>query len=82
MTKRYILTGGTMAFIQGRRVDVGETFELPDDWKPPRFSQELKEDEPVPEGAVEVDDKRVMAEEIRQAVQETRRATDEEPIKD
>lgn len=42
---RYVLTGGTYAFIHGNRVNVGEEFTLPDDEKPPKFSRKLEDGE-------------------------------------
>jgi hypothetical protein len=76
---RYVLTGGTTAFLHGKRVDVGQEFELPDDEKPPRFCFKLEDGQPVPEPAAVPSGVQTMSE--MQVGEATRaRASDQEPV--
>lgn len=78
---RYVLTGGTYAFIHGLRVNVGDVFELPEGEKPPKFSKQLEESEEP--AAVEVPaEAPTTMHEIQVAGRTAVRESDDEPFKE
>jgi hypothetical protein len=79
---RYVLTGGTYAFIHGNRVNVGEVFELPEGMKPPKFSKLLEETEAPPVVETPQEEGLTTMHEMQVAGRTAVRASDDEPFKE